>query len=435
MLSTTPAFNLKVVLKETGIAADTLRAWERRYGLPTPQRTAGGHRLYSQRDIEIVKWLIERQSEGFSISRAVDMYNDLLSSGTDPLANPPVGVAEVTPSANAVHSHDLDTLRQEWLKACMAYNEAAADQLFQQAFAIYPVETVITELLQRGLHEMGEMWYRNEASVQQEHFASGLAMRRLEALIAASPSPTRKETLLVACPPGEWHTFSLVMLNLILRRHGWNVVYLGANVPLARLEETVQAVKPTLIVMAAQQLVTVGTLRNVAELMASKGYRVVFGGRIFNQIPALRNLIPGEFLGENLAWAENRIEQLVTERSPIKQSSVPTQNETAHLFRKHRPHIERLLEERLPVDQMNSDNLSVANFHFGNALHTALDLGDVNYIASDIDWIKNLLTRHNIPVENLNHYLSAYAQATVESMGSSGKPIANWIDQQLAIWD
>lgn len=57
MVSTTPAFNLKVVLKETGIAADTLRAWERRYGLPMPQRSAGGHRLYSQRDIETIKWL------------------------------------------------------------------------------------------------------------------------------------------------------------------------------------------------------------------------------------------------------------------------------------------------------------------------------------------------------------------------------------------
>ena len=54
MVSITPAYNLKVVLKETGIAADTLRAWERRYGLPMPQRSAGGHRLYSQRDIETI---------------------------------------------------------------------------------------------------------------------------------------------------------------------------------------------------------------------------------------------------------------------------------------------------------------------------------------------------------------------------------------------
>ncbi len=86
MLSTTPAFNLKVVLKETGLAADTLRAWERRYGLPMPQRTAGGHRLYSQRDIETIKWLMKRQAEGLSISRAVDLWNEQLASGTDPLA-------------------------------------------------------------------------------------------------------------------------------------------------------------------------------------------------------------------------------------------------------------------------------------------------------------------------------------------------------------
>src|SRR5688500_18333395 len=87
MVSTTPAYNLKVVLKETGLAGDTLRAWERRYRLPVPHRTAGAHRRYSQRDIETIKWLMKRQADGLSISRAVDMYNDLLASGSDPLGD------------------------------------------------------------------------------------------------------------------------------------------------------------------------------------------------------------------------------------------------------------------------------------------------------------------------------------------------------------
>ena len=76
-ISSSPTYNLKVVIQETGIAADTLRAWERRYNLPTPKRSPGGHRLYSKRDIEIVKWLIARQNEGLSISRAVDLWNEL----------------------------------------------------------------------------------------------------------------------------------------------------------------------------------------------------------------------------------------------------------------------------------------------------------------------------------------------------------------------
>ena len=83
--SKTPAYNLKVVIRETGLKADTLRAWERRYGLPQPERTSGGHRLYSQRDIEIIKWLMARQQEGLSISRAVDLWRGLESEGQDPL--------------------------------------------------------------------------------------------------------------------------------------------------------------------------------------------------------------------------------------------------------------------------------------------------------------------------------------------------------------
>ncbi len=61
----TPIYNLKAVVQETGLKPDTLRAWERRYGsLPEPNRTGGGHRLYSQQDINTLKWLLARQDEG-----------------------------------------------------------------------------------------------------------------------------------------------------------------------------------------------------------------------------------------------------------------------------------------------------------------------------------------------------------------------------------
>src|SRR5512147_1045703 len=122
MFSTTPAFNLKVVLKETGLAADTLRAWERRYGLPVPKRTAGGHRLYSQRDIETIKWLTKRQEEGLSISRAVDMWKEELASGTDPLAGS-ASLASLSSVSMPVQYQapdtTIDSLRARWLQACL----------------------------------------------------------------------------------------------------------------------------------------------------------------------------------------------------------------------------------------------------------------------------------------------------------------------------
>ena len=147
MINNTPAYNLKVVLKETGLAADTLRAWERRYGLPTPGRSAGGHRLYSQRDIEIIKWLMARQAEGLSISRAVDLWNEQISSGNDLLAD------FVTPGLNYSKSDALESYRREWISACMAFNEYLAEKTLNQVFGIFPLETVCIEVLQRGLSD------------------------------------------------------------------------------------------------------------------------------------------------------------------------------------------------------------------------------------------------------------------------------------------
>ncbi|HMN28091.1 MAG TPA: MerR family transcriptional regulator, partial [Caldilineaceae bacterium] len=73
-----PVYNLKAVVRETGLKPDTIRAWERRYGLPEPRRTESGHRLYSLNDINMLKWLIARQNEGVSISRAVELWNRLV---------------------------------------------------------------------------------------------------------------------------------------------------------------------------------------------------------------------------------------------------------------------------------------------------------------------------------------------------------------------
>ena len=191
MLSTTPAYNLKVVLKETGLAADTLRAWERRYGLPMPQRTAGGHRLYSQRDIETIKWLMKRQEEGLSISRAVDLWNEqlCLRHGSPGRCHSAIPCSASTLPIPYQPETTLDSIREGWISACLEFSESAAEQTLNQAFSMFPVEAVCMDVLQKGLSEIGDHWYSNAASVQQEHFASALAMRRLDALLSASPYP------------------------------------------------------------------------------------------------------------------------------------------------------------------------------------------------------------------------------------------------------
>jgi len=426
MVSMTPAFNLKVVLKETGIAADTLRAWERRYGLPMPQRSAGGHRLYSQRDIETIKWLMKRQTEGLSISRAVDLWNEQLASGSDPLA--------VSHHENIlpVSSANLETLRRDWLAACFKFDTVAAEQILNQAFAVHSVEIICTEVMMRGLHEVGELWHKGASTVQHEHFASEIAMRRLEALVSASPAPTRTETILVGCPSEEWHTFPLLLITLFLRRRGWNVIFLGAVVPTERMEETLNAVKPGLVILSAQTLMTAVSLREMTRFLKEKDIQAAFGGRVFNHISGLSGCIPAHFLGNTIEPAIPMIESLIANPIPAPAEERVEKKilQLAELYKEKRPLIERTLLDSIKSQSRTIDFIDTANHFLGDTLTAALELGDISYTSTDIYWLSNLLMERNISSNLLPVFLSLYAQAAREAMGEDGQLISEWLTME-----
>ncbi|UCC87323.1 MAG: MerR family transcriptional regulator [Anaerolineales bacterium] len=430
VIDQTPTFNLKAVLKETGLKPDTLRAWERRYGLPQPQRSAGGHRLYSQHDIEIIKWLIFRQQEGMSISRAVDLWHSLESEGEDPLQMSQFARPE--PEAAVVSLLAGDTIveqRRQWVSACLAFDERWAEGVLAQAFALYPVETVCLEVLQKGLSEMGEGWYQGQITAQQEHFASELSVRRIEALLATTPRPTRAERILVGCPPHEEHVFSSLLLTLFLRRRGWDILYLGANVPLERLEATIAATQPQLVILAAQQLRTAATLLKMAQVLQEHNIPLAFGGMVFNLLPALRSLIPGYFLGERLDLAHQVVEQMLSsppELPPVRPASKVHQQALAH-YRERQAQIGTELWHMMGPTDIDHDYLEFANTHLSLNIMAALALEDLDLLSVDLEWLKGLLRHYRLPDELLRRYLRAYYQAAQQHLDERGAPIVAYL--------
>jgi methanogenic corrinoid protein MtbC1 len=427
---TAPIYNLKAVLKETGIKADVLRAWERRYGMPMPKRSPGGHRLYSPRDVETIKWLIARQNEGLSISRAVELWREIEADARDPLlGSRPSGLTRAE-AGRVSPSTGLDALRKSWLEACLAYDEKAAEQVLHQAFATYSPEVVCQDVLQKDMADIGELWYQGKASVQQEHFTSALAMRHVDALISGSPAPTRPQTVLTAAPPGEWHTFSLLLMTLLVRRRGFNVVYLGANVPVDRLEEAVTSVHPTLVVLAAQQLTTAATLRILATRLNQAGVQAAYGGRVFNLVPGIRALIPAHFLGTIIDMSLQTIETLATSSLPVPHGpSIPKSDlALAEEFKRKRPSIELALEEGLNDQNMPAEYLNVAAHFFGDSLAAALELGNADYIETELYWLLNLLPYHKVSPAALSPFLRAYSDATSKVMSQDAKRLTAWID-------
>jgi DNA-binding transcriptional MerR regulator len=425
-----PTYNLKVVIQDTGIKPDTLRAWERRYGLPQPERSAGGHRLYSQYDIETIKWLMARQDEGLRINRAVKLWRSIEESGQDPFEAMPTETSQVKPKPVEMFTGTtIDEMREGWLNACLNFNEFAADQILSQAFARYPLETVCVEVLQKSLAKIGELWYTDEANVQQEHFASALAIRRVDALIAASPPPTKNGRILVACPPDENHIFSPLLITLFLRQRGWDVVYLGANVPIARLDTTIKATNPDLVILTAMLLHTAANLMEMAQFLQSEEIPLAYGGRIFSQVPDLRARIPGYFLGENLENVVPSVEGVLTAPPQLPEPvhiSEDYQQALIH-YREKEPAIDSYIWDTVQTNGLRKYQLNIANDFIARDIQAALTLGKMDLIQPEFDWLAGLLTNYQVPSELFPEYLNIYRQALEKNLDDRGRPILDWI--------
>ncbi|MEZ4656831.1 MAG: MerR family transcriptional regulator [Caldilineaceae bacterium] len=442
-----PIYNLKAVVQETGLKPDTLRAWERRYGLPEPERTEGGHRLYSQYDIDTLKWLNARLDEGLNISRAVALWRELIGSGQHPLQTvvespiqtreqpiaPPLTVPQSQPpaivprsDAREIAGDQIGELRQLWLAACLDFDEQLAEQALNQAFAILPVETVCTQIIQHGLAEIGQGWQQGQVTVQQEHFASALAIRRLHSLLSAAPPPTRTGSILVACPPAEEHTFSPILLTLLLRRRGWHVLYLGANVPISHMVETIGRARPTLVILTAQQLHTAATLLEMSNALRAHNLPMAYGGRIFIHEPSIRAHIAGYFLGSSFENALELIEQIMASPRPhqVDQEVQPAYVQALHTFQAHSAQIEASAWDRPRAANMGQNAMMAAFELMHQTAAASLTLGNASYLINGAQWIREYLAiHHQWETEQIDLFFASYVDAAQMHLPPQGELI------------
>lgn len=251
--STAPLYNTKLVVGETGVPADTFRAWERRYGLPRPQRGDGGQRLYSDRDIATIRWLRDRTNEGLTISQAVA----LLETGSE---------APIPSDA----PRSFASLRNDVLHALLRFDSPTADSVLGEAFALYALDAVCLQIIQPVLIEVGTMWHGGTASVAQEHFTSQFLRRKLLALLNIYDVPEGRATVVAACAPGEQHDLGLLLLALFLVRRNYRVVFLGADVPAEALNQAIGQVHPELVCISATTPATAEQTAQIAADLAAQ---------------------------------------------------------------------------------------------------------------------------------------------------------------------
>jgi MerR family transcriptional regulator, light-induced transcriptional regulator len=289
----TPIYTIKTVVQQTGITPATLRAWERRYGVLSPGRSDGGYRLYSERDIAILRWLKAQVEAGIAISSAVTLLELQHRAGEQPeqdiLSASPAGREPAAGPRNA------PAVIEELLGALLVFHEGEAEAILAEAFALYPVESVAEDIIAPVLVEIGERWHRGEATVVQEHFATAFLRRRLSTLFHAYDQPAAGPLAITGSAPGEWHDVGILLVSLTLRRHGWRVIYLGQNVPVSHLIQEAKSLVPDLVCVSATTADSVGglvELSHTIDVLPHPKPRLVLGGRILNTHEELRARFP-----------------------------------------------------------------------------------------------------------------------------------------------
>jgi MerR family transcriptional regulator, light-induced transcriptional regulator len=227
-------FRIGELSYRVGVSPDVLRAWERRYGLLRPSRSASGYRLYSERDEWRVRLMQQKLWAGLSTAEAAREV--LRMEGGDELAD----AAVASPAE----------LGRELGEALESFDDERAHELLDALLGLHGLERAIRDALMPYLAGLGDRWARNEVSVAQEHFASRLIEGRMLALARGwNRGPGHRAVL--ACPSGEEHTLPLICFGLILRNRGWRNVYLGADTPTSSVHMAADTIGADVVVLAA----------------------------------------------------------------------------------------------------------------------------------------------------------------------------------------
>jgi DNA-binding transcriptional MerR regulator len=239
--------------RRLGVSTHVLRAWELRYGLLRPARSAGGYRLYSEADEERVRTMQAYLACGLSTAEAARAVLGEVSGTAGPAVAEPEagqGFAAQTGGPAVPRSREvLPAIGAELGRALERFDESAAQTVLDRLLSEFTVETALRDVMLPYLHEVGERWECGEISVGQEHFASNVLRARLAGM-ARGWGRGHGPRALLACAPGEEHDIPLLAFGVVLHRGGWRISYLGANTPVADVIIAAAMTPPAIVVLS-----------------------------------------------------------------------------------------------------------------------------------------------------------------------------------------
>ncbi|MEZ4938025.1 MAG: MerR family transcriptional regulator [Crocinitomicaceae bacterium] len=227
-------YKIKDLEQLSGIKAHTIRIWEKRYNLISPERTDTNIRLYTDKDLRNLLMVAILNKNGYKISRIVEMDNsDRVKLLEDEL----------------IHQPENDSVFDLLILAMIELDEHKFSTELEQLFDKYGVLDTFVKYLFPFVERIGIMWKVGSITPVQEHFITNLIRQKLISRIDKLPIPKgNPRRILVYLPEHELHEISILLYNYILRSTGKYTYYLGQSVPFEDLIRAIDKLKPDAIV-------------------------------------------------------------------------------------------------------------------------------------------------------------------------------------------
>lgn len=264
----------------------TLRAWERRYGIPSPERTASGYRLYGAPEVERVRRMRRLCDEGMAAAEAAS----LLRSKTRP-----------SRASTLTATDPYEGTVAEIVAAVERFDDRALDHLMRRLLLLGASSTVFERVIAPALRLIGQKWYAGEISVAHEHLASQRLSGLLRDVLRLGPENDGADRALLGCFADDEHELGLLGVAVRVAELGYRPVFLGARTPPSAIRSALAATSPKVVGLSVTITPPRPRARELVERYAAACGRTpwVVGGRAATDIADLTTKLGGHVAAED----------------------------------------------------------------------------------------------------------------------------------------
>lgn len=286
------SYPIRVVVDRTGLKADLIRVWERRYQAVTPARSPTGRRLYSDGDILRLQLLRRALESGWRISDVSNRSDEELTALVVDHEQ-----ARESGADNASNIMLAQGSQQDYLHACLqavdAMDLSSLEMLLNSAETKQGLPETLDHLMTPLLNEIGWRWEKGDINLSHEHMVSATLRAYLDTVRSRTYVKQQGFTLLSTTPVGQNHELGALMTAATAATLGWNSIYMNPNTPATEIawaaDATGAKVVALSIVYPANDALLYSELQNLTGLLPTDTYLLIGGSSAERYRPVLND--------------------------------------------------------------------------------------------------------------------------------------------------